>query len=316
MARLAGERRFDHLLIGSTGISEPLPVAATFDFRDEHGHSLADVARLDTMVTVVDASSLLRDYASHDFLADRGQTAGPEDSRTLIDLLVDQIEFADVVVINKVDLVTAEQLRLVRAVVRGLNRHARIIEASEGRVPLAAVLGTGLYDVHRSRAEPGWSAEVAGQHTPETEAYGIRSFVYRTRLPFHPERFHQFPDESWPGVIRAKGFFWLASRPLWVGGLSMAGAMLRHEGAGLWWAAVPRSRWPDDPAARARALANWDPVFGDRRQELVFIGIDMDEPALRARLDACLLTPAELDAGEAGWARLADPFPSWGRNAA
>jgi G3E family GTPase len=316
VARLAGERRFDYLLIESSGISEPMPVAATFDFRDERGYSLSDVARLDTMVTVVDASSLLRDYGSHDLLIDRGQTAGPEDTRTLIDLLVEQIEFADVVVINKVDRVDAEQLRLVRAVVRGLNRHARIVEAAHGRVPLRAVLGTGLYDVTRSRADPGWSAEVAGQHTPETEAYGIRSFVYRTRLPFHPLRFHRFLDEPWPGVIRAKGFFWLASRPSWVGGLSMAGAMVRHEGAGLWWAAVPRARWPEDPSARERVLAAWDPVFGDRRQELVFIGLDMDEPALRQRLDACALTETELGAGEQAWARLPDPFPSWRRSAA
>jgi G3E family GTPase len=229
--RLAGEGRFDYLVIESTGIGEPLPVATTFDFRDEDGHSLSDVARLDTMVTVVDAANLLKDYSSQDFLRDRGEVAGEEDNRALVDLLVEQIEFADVIVLNKVSTATAEQRDLARKIIASLNAEARIVEVDFGRVPLDAVVDTGLFDFERAQTHPLWYKELNGfaAHVPETEEYGVRSFVYRARRPFTPMAFHQFVNKPWPGVIRAKGFFWLATRPNYVGELAQAGALVRTE---------------------------------------------------------------------------------------
>jgi G3E family GTPase len=266
--KLAAERRFDYLLIESTGISEPLPVASTFAFRDEHGLSLSDVARLDTMVTVVDAANLLKDYASEDFLADRRQSVGDNDNRPVVGLLVEQIEFADVIVLNKVDVATPERLEAARTIVRALNADARIIETTEARVPLDAILDTGLFSFEVARNHPTWVRELNGfkDHVPETEEYGITSFVYRARTPFHPAKLHAFFNKPWPNVVRAKGYFWLASRPQWVGALSHAGAMVRHERAGYWWAAVPKSRWPDDPALVERINKGWHKVWGDRRQ--------------------------------------------------
>ncbi len=280
--QLAAEGRFDYLLIESTGISEPLPVAATFDFRDEAGNSLADVARLDTMVTVVDAVNLLKDYASSDFLRDRGEALGEDDQRALVDLLVEQIEFADVVVLNKVDTATAEQLAAARKIVRALNPDAALIETSHSRAPLGELLDTGRFNYEKAQEHPLWFKELYGfaDHKPESEEYGIRSFVYRARRPFHPEKFHRFLNSSWPGVIRAKGHFWLATRPEWVGEMSQAGALVRHQAMGFWWANVPKSRWPDDEVSRQHIARHWHAVYGDRRQEIVFIGNTMDEAAI------------------------------------
>jgi G3E family GTPase len=317
--RLAGERRFDYLLIESTGISEPLPVAATFHFRDENGESLSDVARLDTMVTVVDAVNLLKDYASTDFLRDRGESLGEEDHRTLVDLLVDQIEFADVIVLNKIDIATPEQVAAARQIIRSLNPDADLIETSQSRVQLDRVLNTGRFDHAKAQQHPLWFKELYGfaDHKPETEEYGIRSFVYRERRPFHPEKFHRFINSSWPGVIRAKGHFWLATRPEWVGELSQAGALVRTEAIGFWWVDVPRSRWPDDAAWRATIQKRWDKVYGDRQQELVFIGTDMDEAAIRRQLDDCLIgTGQETAFDPKKFRSLPDPFPEWRRAAA
>jgi G3E family GTPase len=317
--RLAAEGRFEYLLIESTGISEPLPVAATFDFRDEQGESLSDVARLDTMVTVVDAVNLLKDYASTDFLRDRGESLGDEDHRTLVDLLVDQIEFADVVVLNKIDTATPEQVATARQIIRSLNPDADLIETSQSRVPLDRVLNTGRFDYAKAQQHPLWFKELYGfaDHKPETEEYGIRSFVYRERRPFHPEKFHRFINSAWPGVIRAKGHFWLATRPEWVGELSQAGALVRNEAIGFWWADVPKSRWPDDASWRATIQKRWDKVYGDRQQELVFIGIDMDEAAIRRQLDACLIgTGRETAFDPKKFRSLPDPFPEWRRAAA
>ncbi|MDR6291255.1 G3E family GTPase [Inquilinus ginsengisoli] len=313
--RLAEQGRFDHLVIESTGISEPLPVAATFDFRDEAEMSLGDVARIDTMVTVVDAANLLRDFSSTDFLRDRGETAGDEDGRTLVDLLVDQIEFADVVVINKIDAATPEQRQIVRRIVAGLNPEAAIVEANFGAVALDAILDTGRFDFDRAREHPLWYKELYhfADHKPETLEYGVESFVYRARRPFHPARLNAVFNRTWPGVIRSKGHFWLATRPRWVGEMSQAGAFLRHEAIGFWWAAIPRDRWPDHPEMRQLIDSRWDPVFGDRRQELVFIGIDMDQAAIRQSLDACLVDAETFDPD--AWADLPDPFPAWGRDA-
>jgi G3E family GTPase len=311
--KLAESGRFDALVIESTGIAEPLPVAATFEFRDEDDNSLSDVAQLDTMVTVVDAANLLANYSSHDFLRDRGETAGPEDQRTLVDLLVEQIEFADVVVLNKVSAATAEQRDAARAIIRSLNADARIIEADFGDVTLKAVLRTGLFDFEKAHRHPLWFKELNGfkDHIPETEEYGVRSFVYRSRRPFHPARFQQFCNESWPGVIRAKGFFWLATRPHFVGELAQAGAMVRTSKRGLWWSAVPKNRWPDQPGWYESVKPYFDPVWGDRRQEIVFIGTDpMDEAVIKRRLDACLVGDPDHFTPEA-WGNLPDPFPAW-----
>lgn len=316
--RLASEKAFDYLLIEGTGVAEPLPIAATFSFRDEQDHALDDVARLDTMVTVVDALNLLKDYESRDFLSDRGETAGQGDERTLVDLLVEQIEFADVVVINKAGEASAQELEAVRLVVRGLNADARIVEADFGRVPLAQVLDTRLYSEDKAQQHPLWHKELYGahEHVPETEEYGIRSFVYRARRPFHPARLHDFMNRRWPGLIRAKGHFWLATRPDWVGEYSLAGRITRTEGMGRWWATVPKDRWPRSEEFQSLMRRHWSPSWGDRRQEMVFIGgPQMDESAIRAALDACLAGSVSTGMTQSLLA-LDDPFPQWERSAA
>ncbi|WP_424628025.1 zinc metallochaperone GTPase ZigA [Bradyrhizobium sp. SYSU BS000235] len=314
--QLALDRRFDYLLIESTGISEPLPVAATFDFRDENGESLGDVARLDTMVTVVDAVNLLRDYASHDFLRDRGESLGDQDKRTLVDLLVDQIEFADTIVLNKIDEASPAQRETARSILKALNPEAEIIEANFSKVPLDKILNTGRFDFEKAQQHPIWFKELYGfaSHVPETEEYGVSNFVYRARRPFDPQKFHAFITSSWPGVIRAKGHFWLATRPQWVGELSQAGAIVRNEAMGFWWAAIPKERWPDHPEWRVAIEKNWSEVWGDRRQEIVFIGRGMDRAELTRRLDACLITSGRTGTMDVeAWAQLPDPFPLWRR---
>ncbi len=310
--RLASEGRFDYLLIESTGISEPLPVAASFEFRDEDGDSLSDVARLDTMVTVVDAINLLRDFSSHDFLSDRGETLGDDDERTLVTLLTEQIEFADVVVLNKVTDAGPERTDAARKIIRALNPDAQLLETDQSQVEQARIFDTGLFDFDKAHENPLWAKELYGfaDHTPETEEYGISSFVYRARQPFHPQRIHDVLNGDLPGVIRAKGHFWIASRPNWVAEFSLAGAVSQVAPLGGWWAAVPRERWPDHPEALARMRENWIEPWGDRRQELVFIGTGMDIAALRARLDAALLDASDFT--PAAWRDLADPFPQWG----
>ncbi len=311
VGRLAREGRFDALLIESTGISEPMPVAATFDFRAEDGSSLSDVARLDTMVTVVDAPAFLRDYASRDTLATRGEVAGDGDGRMLVDLLVEQVEFADVLLLNKADLVTPEDLARLAGILSTFNPGAKIISATHGRVPLNEVLDTGYFDFARAQQAAGWAQALSGQHLPESVEFGITNFVYRARRPFHPARFHAFINSELPGVIRAKGYFWLATRMPWAGAWHLAGSIGRHEAAGFWFAAVPEERWPTDPQWREGVRKLWLGEHGDRRQELVFIGIRMEEQKLRAALDACLLTNEEWRAGPRAWGRLPDPFPRW-----
>lgn len=314
--QLASQGRFDHLLIESTGISEPLPVASTFDFRDENGMSLSDISRLDTMVTVVDAANLLKDYASSDFLKDRGESLGDEDNRTLVDLLVDQIEFADVIILNKISAASMYDRDIARKIIRALNPDAKVIETDFAKVNLAEVLDTGLFDFDKAQENPLWYKELNNfaDHTPETEEYGVRSFVYRERRPFDPQKFQDFINSNWTGVIRAKGFFWLATRPDHVGELSQAGALVRSEKRGLWWSSVSKSRWPDSPEWLNAMKPYLHPVWGDRRQELVFIGVDpMDEAEIRAQLDACLLDTDEFTPHK--WEELLDPFPSWMRQA-
>jgi len=309
--KLAEEQRFDYLLIESTGVSEPLPVAETFTFTDEDGKSLSDFARLDTLVTVVDAYNFLRDYATSDDVLDRGVGAGPEDDRTVVDLLVDQIEFADVIVINKADLVEAADLARLEAILHHLNPRARLVGACFGIVPLDQLLNTGLFDLEKAREAPGWLAELRGEHMPETVEFGIRSFVYRARRPFAAERFWGLIHEDWNGVLRSKGFFWLASRYDVVGLWSQAGGACRHGPAGRWWSGSPKEEWPDEPGRLAEIEASIEGDDGDRRQEIVIIGVDVDEAVMRARLDACLLTDEEMKLGLSGWALLPDPFPIW-----
>ncbi len=315
--RLAAEGRFDYLLIESTGISEPLPVAATFEFRDEAGDCLSDVARLDTMVTVVDAVNLLRDYASHDFLHDRGEVMGEGDERTLVHLLTDQIEFADVIVLNKVSDAGPERVHAARKIIRSLNADAKIIETDRSEVAPAQVLDTGLFDFERAHEHPLWAKELYGfaEHVPETEEYGVTSYVYRARRPFVPEAIHAVLNGDLPGVIRAKGHFWIATRPDWVAEFSLAGALSSVAPLGQWWASVPEARRPDHDSARAYMQAHWQEPWGDRRQEIVFIGSGIDWPALRARLDAALVPEAVARGPEAlaALAGMADPFPGWRR---
>jgi len=305
--RLAESRKFDALLIESTGVSEPLPVATTFEFRDEDGQSLSDIARLDTMVTVVDAVNLLTDFSSHDFLSDRGEVAGEEDDRTLVDLLTDQIEFADVILLNKIADASAEKLDAARKILRSLNADARIIETNHSAVEVSDVVETGLFDFERAHEHPMWAKELYGfaDHVPETEEYGIASFVYRARQPFRPQAIHDLLNGSLPGVIRAKGHFWMSTRPDWVAEFSLAGALSSVRPLGTWWAAVPKDRWPGHDSARAYIAQHWEEPWGDRRQELGFIGAGIDWPELKAWLDACLLEEGEM--GE----DLADPFPGW-----
>ena len=312
--RLAGEGRFDYLLIESTGISEPLPVAATFDFRDELGESLSDVARLDTMVTVVDAANLLNDFSSHDFLRDRGETLGEEDDRTLVHLLTDQIEFADVVILNKVDDAGPDKVDAARKIIRSLNADAEIIETNHSAVAAEAILDTGMFDFEKAHEHPMWAKELYGfeDHVPETEEYGVASFVYRARLPFIPEKILEVLNGDLPGVIRAKGHFWISTRPDWVAEFSLAGALSSVKPLGTWWASVPEERRPDHPSARAYMQSHWQEPWGDRRQEIVFIGAGIDWPAIKARLDACLV-PAVAATDPDSLPDYPDPFPLWRR---
>lgn len=311
VAALARDKRFDYLLIESTGISEPLPVAETFTFENEDGASLSRLARLDTMVTVVDAYNFLQEFQRADELRTRGLARDEEDERTIADLLIEQIEFANVLVVNKVDLVSqADRVRL-EAILHRLNPDARILCAVRGEIPLQEILDTKLFDFQKAETSPGWQKELRGEHTPETEIYGIGSVVYRVRRPFHPQRFWKFLHEnSWNGILRSKGFFWLASHMEVAFSWSQAGGVSDCAPASPWYAALAREEWPTDPLERQALLADWHPDFGDRRQELVFIGIDVDWTQFLTRLDACLLTEQEFAIGEKAWSSFADPFPA------
>ena len=311
VARLAREGRFDYLLIESSGISEPMPVAATFMFEDEEGNSLSSVAELDTMVTVVDALNFQSDFESTDDLTERGVADDDEDQRTLTDLLMDQIEFADVILVSKTDVVSEEQAQRLVAMMKKLNAHAEVIPIAGGNVDLDSVLGTGRFDFEKAARAPGWMRELQGEHTPETEEYGISSFVYRARRPFHPQRLWDVISTGWDGVLRAKGLVWLASRNAMVGLWSQAGMSISFDPGGRWYAAVPREEWPEDPETLQWVHNVWHEEVGDRRQELVFIGIDYDPQAMREALDFCLLTDEEMATGEAGWAKYEDRFPNW-----
>jgi G3E family GTPase len=309
--RLAKEGRFDYLLIESTGISEPMPVAETFTFRDDNGLSLSDIARLDTMVTVVDAYNFLRDYKSIDTLQERGESMGEGDDRNVVDLLIEQVEFCDVIVLNKADLVSQAEFEQLSGILRTLNPRADIVPASFSKIDLDRILNTGRFNFELASAAPGWLKEMRGEHVPESEEYGIGSFAYRARRPFHPQRFWQRVHQGMPGVIRSKGYFWLATRMELAGEWSQAGSICRHHAAGLWWSAVDRSEWPQDQDYLDRILNKSIAPYGDRRQELVFIGMNLDQEALSTQLDQCLLTEEEMRLGELVWKTFPDPFPNW-----
>ncbi len=310
VARLAREGRFDYLLVESTGISEPLPVAETFTFADEQGESLSSLARLDTLVTVVDAKNFIDDYCSRDELRDRGIGLNDDDARDIVQLLVDQVEFANVLVISKADLVEADDLAYLRAILAKLNPTARIIEAVHGKVPLDAVLDTGLFDMNHAAAHPGWLAEAPGTHVPETEEYGISSVAFHARRPLHPKRFWDLiTGPAFKGVIRSKGFLWLATRHDWAAVWSSAGVVSGLDPGGKWLASADDSDWPEDLDLE-EVGAIWEEPWGDRRQELVIIGANL-APDLLEQLDGCCLSEAEIDLGPDAWAEIEDPFPAW-----
>jgi G3E family GTPase len=311
--KLAQEGRFDYLVIESTGISEPLPVAETFTFADENGVSLSDVANLDTMVTVVDGVNFLKDYDEAQYLQDTGESLGEEDERSVADLLVDQVEFADIILISKTDLSTPADIERLTAVLKTLNTDAKIVPITQGQVNIDEVLSTGLFNFERAQQAPGWLKEMRGEHVPETEEYGIGSFSYQARRPFHPEKFHEFlhSTDKYGKLIRSKGYFWLATRPEFAGQWSQAGGIARYGFGGMFWKAVSKENWPTDEEYLASIEKQWVEPFGDMRQELVFIGQGLDRERFTQTLDECLLSEAEVLQGKAYWATLQDPFPAW-----
>ena len=311
--KLAKDKKFDYLVIESTGISEPLPVAETFTFADEEGVSLSDVAKLDTMVTVVDAVNFLKDYEEAKYLKDSGESLGEDDDRSVADLLVDQIEFADVLLVSKTDLVEPKDIEKLEAILKSLNTHAQILPISQGQVDIEEVLNTGLFDFERAQQAPGWLKEMRGEHVPETEEYGIGSFSFIARLPFHPERFHRFlhSTKQYGKLIRSKGIFWLASRHKYAGQWSQAGGIARYGFAGMFWSSVPANNWPTDEESIDNIRDQWEEPFGDKRQELVFIGQSLDKESMLEDLNKCLLSEDELLKGESYWETLDDPFPVW-----
>ena len=311
--KLAKDNKFDYLVIESTGISEPLPVAETFTFADEEGISLSDVAKLDTMVTVVDAVNFLKDYEEAKYLQDTGESLGEDDERSVADLLVDQIEFADVLLVSKIDLVDAEDIEKLNAILKSLNTHAKIIPITLGQVSTDDVLNTGLFDFENARQAPGWLKEMRGDHIPETEEYGISSFSYVARRPFYPQKFYEFlhGTEQYGKLIRSKGFFWLGSRLEYAGQWSQAGRIARYGFAGMFWKSVPKQDWPTDKEYLESIEESWVEPFGDMRQELVFIGQNLDKTAMIDALNDCLVSEEDLDRGEDFWESLSDPFPPW-----
>ncbi len=285
VGKLARNGLLDYLVIESTGISEPLPVAETFTFEDENGLSLSDVATLDTMVTVVDAVNFLKDYEEAKYLQETGESLGEEDERSVADLLIDQVEFADVILVSKTDLVEIDSLERLKAILKTLNTHAKIYPISSGKIELDRVLNTQLFDFDRAQQAAGWLKEMRGEHIPETEEYGISSFSY------------------------------VARRPEYAGQWSQAGGIAHYGFAGMFWKAIPKNQWPTDKEYLRSIDDIWEEPFGDMRQELVFIGQDMDQSNFMRDLDSCLLSDEDLAQGKDYWITLRDPFPEWGAEA-
>lgn len=312
VGKMADEGRFDYLLIEATGISEPLPIAETFTFRDENGRSLADRTRLDTMVTVVDGVNFLRDYdAAEDIPSLAGDSDG-SDERSISDLLIEQVEFADVILISKMDLMTSAELGELTAILQQLNTYAKVVPMSMGKIGLETILNTGLFDFERAAQAAGWLQIMRGEAVPETAEYAIASTAYQAHRPFHPQRFHDFISGGWDNgrLLRSKGIFWLASQHTQATSWSQAGGLVRHGPAGPWWRFVPDDQWPVDVESRDAIDVHWREDTGDCRQELVFIGQAMDMLRLHADLDRCLLDDQEMRAGESSWRQLTDPFDS------
>lgn len=314
--KLAKEDRFDYLLIESTGISEPVPVAQTFSFVDEaNGIDLSKWAAIDCMVTVVDAMNFAKDFGSPDTIVSRELNEDQSDTRTIVNLLTDQIEFADVIILNKSDLVSTADLKELHAIIKALNPTAKLIESSFSKVDPGEILNTGLFDYEKAEQSAGWIQELNkvknGGHVPETEEYGISSFVFRDVRPFHPERFWNYISQNWPaGIIRSKGLFWIASRPGDALNWSQAGGSVRAESAGVWWASMPlghRIRYQAYMDNRDVIESRWG-RFGDRQNELVIIGQDLDQEMIKSELDACLCTAKEIAGMEKGL-KFRDPFP-------
>jgi G3E family GTPase len=312
VSKLARERKYDYLLIESSGISEPLPVAQTFSFMDEEGSSLQDYTRLDTLVTVVDAVHFLEQFQSDRSLTEMDMAVSDEDERGLADLFIDQVEFADVILVNKADCVSQEKLDEVLATIKTLNPGAEVLPSVRGQVPLDKLLGTRRFNMEKASQLAAWIRELQIEHTPETEEYGIGNFVFRSRVPFHPQRFWAFIHRDWQGLLRSKGYFWIASRPKIAAVWSQAGGMAEYHPGGYWWAAAPRANWPSDPESIAWIESKMEEPWGDRRQELVFIGQRLPREEMLDALDAALMTPEELAQGIDAWPKiLEDPFPSW-----
>jgi G3E family GTPase len=313
VTRLAQDGRFDYLLIESTGISEPLPVAMTFSFPTPDGAmSLMDISTLDTMVTVVDVNTWLDDYREGERLKALGMGMSDDDNRTLSDLLIDQVEFANVIILNKTDLATKEQIESLEDMLHKLNPSAKLIRSEQGRVELNEIIDTGLFNMDEAQQSAGWLKELQGEHIPETEEYGISSFVFKARRPFHPERFLNFlMGEPMQAVLRSKGFFWIASRNDSAINWSLAGHVARVSPAGIWFASTPADLRPKGEHVDEYIAEFWQEPFGDRRQELVFIGIDMPKEGMLSQLESALLTEDELAMGEGKWALFPDNFPVW-----
>lgn len=311
VASLSKEGRFDYLLIESTGISEPAPVADTFTFAIGDGIALSEIAELDTMVTMVDAANFLEDLRIGKDLHSIEQAATEDDPRTVADLLTEQVEVANVIVLNKTDLVDEGTLATIEGFIEQLNPYALKLRSTFGQIESSKIMGTGRFDFEIAKQSKGWQLTLRGDGASEVEEYGVSSFVYRSRRPFHPQRFFDRLNQDWDGVLRSKGFFWLASRLDKIGVWSQAGRMARLDFGGFWWAAVPREHWPESETFQAELNRKWNPEVGDCRQELVFIGIGMDEIAIYDSLQDCLLTDEEFIEGIEAWKGLADPFPKW-----
>ncbi|MFO0816862.1 MAG: GTP-binding protein [Pirellulales bacterium] len=312
VGRLAREGRFDYLLIESTGISEPLPVAETFTFTDENGESLGQIARLDTLVTVVDAVNFANDFASLEDLRQRGIALNEEDDRDVVRLLVDQIEFANVLIVSKCDLVEESRLLVLESLLRQLNPTARIARAERGNVPLSEIMDTGMFSEQWAAENRNWLVVKRGEEVSESEEYGFGSFVYTARRPFHPERLMALVEgNEFDAVVRSKGVVWLATRHDEAGEWSHAGRVFALAPAGAWLASAPREDWPDDEEFLAEIDEIWEEPYGDRRQELIVIGQRLDEPQIRELLDDCLLSEEEMEAGPAVWSAWEDPFQPW-----
>lgn len=298
VAKLASERKFDYLLIESSGISEPLPVAQTFYFDSEtEGINLNQITELDTLVTVVNASEFATDFGTSETVQDRGEGTDESDVRPIVNLLTDQIEYANVIILNKVDLVDENELNELKSIISQLNPGAKILTSSFGKVNINEILNTGLFDFEKTSQSAGWIEELSKVHTPETEEYGVSSFVYRSRRPFHPDRFLKYVQEYFPeSILRSKGLFWLASRPEAALNWSQAGGSMRVERAGVWWDSMPKIERNSHPVFQQNEeviMSRWDKTWGDRINELVFIGIDMEEEMIRQNLTRCLCTEEE-----------------------